>query len=360
MDLSAPRWARFALALAIGALGGALANWLNLPLAWMIGSMTATTLAAAAGAPLAMPRPLRHVMVAVLGVMLGSGFTPEILPQLSEWGVSLFVLVIYSAAAAAAGTVYFRRWAGYDRTTAFFAAMPGGLSEMILVGGAMGGDARIISLTHAARILFVVTTLPIAFQILLGYEPAAREALAAGSGLLDGLSLKEGALLLGCGVVGFLVAHLLKLPAAAIIGPMAASAALHLAGISEAKPPDLLVSIAQVVIGTSVGCRFAGVTARVIGRALAFAAGSTVILLAISMVFALLVHGLTRLPLAGLVMAYAPGGLAEMSLIALVLSIETAFVATHHMLRIFLIVVLAPTLFRRLGWQDRAAPNDPP
>ena len=174
MDLSAPRWARFALALTIGALGGLLANWLDVPLAWMIGAMVATTLAASLGVPLDMPRPLRHVMVAVLGVMLGSGFTPEILPQLSEWGVSLVALVIYSAVAGALGMVYFQRCAGYDRTTAFFSAMPGGLSEMILVGGAMGGDARIISLTHASRILLVVTTLPIAFQLLLGYEPAAR------------------------------------------------------------------------------------------------------------------------------------------------------------------------------------------
>ena len=57
-------------------------------------------------------------------------------------------------------------------------------------------------------------------------------------------------------------------------------------------------------------------------------------------------------------MAYAPGGLAEMSLIALVLSIETAFVATHHMLRIMLIVVLAPIAFKRLGWEGRKPPSD--
>ena len=346
MDLSAPRWARFALALAIGSAGGALANWLQVPLAWMLGAMVTTTLAAAMGAPLAMPRPLRHVMVAVLGVMLGSGFTPEILPRLGEWTVSLGALVIYSAAAGIACMVYFQRCAGYDRTTAYFAAMPGGLSEMILAGGAFGGDARIISLTHAARVLFVVTALPLAFQILLGYEPTP--PVAADQDLLQGLTLREGALLLGCGVVGFFAATLLKLPAAAIIGPMILSAALHLAGISEAKPPDLLVAVAQVVIGTSVGCRFADVSARLILRALGFAAGSTVILLATSMVFALLVNAVTGLPLAGLVLAYAPGGLAEMSLIALVLSVETAFVATHHMLRIFLIVVLAPLVFKRL------------
>ena len=37
-----------------------------------------------------------------------------------------------------------------------------------------------------------------------------------------------------------------------------------------------------------------------------------------------------------------------MSLIALSLGIETAFVATHHVLRIGLIVVVAPLVYRRV------------
>ena len=49
-----------------------------------------------------------------------------------------------------------------------------------------------------------------------------------------------------------------------------------------------------------------------------------------------------------IVLAYAPGGLAEMSLIALSLGIETAFVATHHIIRIGLIVVVAPLVFTRI------------
>jgi uncharacterized membrane protein AbrB (regulator of aidB expression) len=46
------------------------------------------------------------------------------------------------------------------------------------------------------------------------------------------------------------------------------------------------------------------------------------------------------------VLAYAPGGFAEMSLIALALSVDSAFVASHHLIRIILVVTLAPLLFR--------------
>jgi membrane AbrB-like protein len=337
------RLAPLLLALAIGSLGGAVANWFGLPLAWMIGAMAATTAAAVAGAPIAMPRGLRSVMVALLGVMLSSGFAPDILERMADWAVSLATLFAYVAVAGAASMLYFQRFAGYDRPTAFFSAMPGGLSEMILVGSELGGDGRIISLVHAARILLVVFSLPFAFQLLLGYEPAARPAVGPA---LDAVSPADVAVLSACGIAGFFGARALRLPAAAVVGPMALSAALHLAGWTEAKPPAELVAVAQVVVGASIGCRFAGVALALIGRTVVLAAGSTVILVAVTLVFALALNGTTGLPIPALMLAFAPGGLAEMSLIALALSLDAAFVATHHVVRIFLIVVLAPVLFR--------------
>ena len=165
-----------ALALALGGLGGAAAAWAQLPLPWMIGAMMAVTAASVGGLPVALPTPLRSVMVVVLGVMLGSSFSPAILDRLGDWAVSLSMLLVYTLAAGAAGTFYFRRIAGYDRVTAYFSGTPGGLTEMVLAGADMGGDARVISMTHAARILMVVLALPFAFQLLADYDPALRPA----------------------------------------------------------------------------------------------------------------------------------------------------------------------------------------
>src|SRR3546814_2398210 len=68
---------------------------------------------------------------------------------------------------------------------------------------------------------------------------------------------------------------------------------------------------------------------------------------------------LTGLPTIGIFLAFAPGGVAEMSLIALALSIDAALVATHHIVRIFLIVVLTPLLFRVLPAQVVGRPGLP-
>jgi membrane AbrB-like protein len=337
------RWLRLAGALALGGLGGALAASAQLPLAWMIGAMLATTAGAMAGLPIAVPPALRSLFVVVLGVMLGSSFTPAILDQLGDWAVSLTALIAYVVMSGAAGTFFFRRFVGYDRVTAYFAAMPGGLSEMVLVGTAMGGDTRIISMTHAARLLLIVLALPFAFQWLLDYDPAARPAFGAAMGELAPGDL---ALLALCGVAGFFGARALKLPAAPVVGPMILSAIVHLAGWTSAPPPAVLVTAAQVVVGAAIGCRFAGVGLGFILRIVTAAAGVTLVLIAITLLVAGVIHAATGLPAEALVLAFAPGGLAEMSLIALALSMDAAFVATHHIVRIFLVVVLAPLVFR--------------
>ena len=332
-------------ALALGTAGGWAADGLGLPLPWMIGAMATTTVAAVLGAPITLPPGLRAIMVATLGVMLGSSFSPAILERLDEWSISLSALAAYTAVAGTVGMIYFQRLAGYDRTTAFFSAMPGGLSEMVVVGGELGGDSRIISLVHSSRLLIVVLCLPFAFQLLVGYEPDARPPVGPALAAMD---LQDLAVLTACGLAGFFGAKALKLPAAAVVGPMVLSVAVHLAGWSEATPPALLVAAAQVVIGTAIGCRFAGVAPGMIFRTIGLAGGGTALLLAVTIGFALGLHAITGLPIPALVLGFAPGGLAEMSLISLALAMDAAFVATHHLVRIFLIVVLAPTLFRAL------------
>lgn len=339
-----------ALALAIGTAGGWAATHLAIPLPWMIGAMIATTTAAVAGVPIMVWTPLRTLFVAVLGVMLGSGFTPEILGQMADWAASLTALTACAAASAAVGTWFFHKVAGYDRATSYFAAMPGGLSEMIVVGEAMGGNTRTISLIHGARVLLVVLTLPFAFQLLMGYDPG--DGAAPGPAFLD-IAPRDLAILAACGLVGYFGARAIRIPAAQITGPMLVSAAVHLTGATDVGPPEEAVAAAQVVIGSVVGSRFAGTRIGEILNTVLWAAAGTAVLLAVTLAFAWVVSRITALDFAVLTLAFAPGGLAEMSLVALALGMEATFVATHHIIRIVLIVVLAPLVFRltRRAWQ---------
>jgi membrane AbrB-like protein len=333
---------RLALALAIGAAGGYLFKLLTLPLPWMLGSMGFVTVATIAGLKTRIPPNFRAVMIAVLGIMLGGQFTPEIVARMGEWILTISALALWMVLAGGSGLVYFRRAAGYDKTTAFFSATPGGLNEMVIVGHAMGGDDRIISLTHASRIVLVVFTIPLWYR-LSGAVPAV--APATGVGLLD-LAWLDVAVLAGCAVAGALGARALRIPASFLVGPMVLSAVVHMAGISGSKPPDAIVAFAQIAIGAAIGGRFSGMALRHMARIAGHAVISAVIMLALTVAFSLALARLTGYPLPAIVLAFAPGGLAEMSLIALALSVDAAFVASHHIARIIMVVTLAPAVFR--------------
>jgi len=331
--------------LALGAVGGWVATQIGLPLPWMIGAMIATTIGSLAGLDLFVHRWVRGPNVAVLGVMLGSAFAPAVVARFGDWIATIAGLVVYVVLVTVILYWYFRRLGRFDRVTAFFAASPGGLNEMVIVGRELGGDDRLIALVHGARVLMVVMAIPFGFMIFEDYRQSARPPL--GGALLD-LPWREALILGACAVAGALGGRAIRLPAAFVIGPMILSALVHLLGWSAAKPPDFLVGLAQVVIGAGVGARFAGVALSTIARVLLLSVGSTAVMVSLTILFAILLRNAADTSIQAVILAYAPGGLAEMSLVALALAIDSAFVASHHVLRIMMIVIVAPTFFRRV------------
>ena len=145
-----------------------------------------------------------------------------------------------------------------------------------------------------------------------------------------------------------MLGHVLRLPARLLIGPILVSAAVHVIGLSRFVPAIEIVTIAQLVLGTSIGCRFAGSSPRENLRILALSLGSTVILLAITLLVAFGTSHVSAYGVVPLLLAYSPGGLAEMSLVALALGIEVAFVAAHHIIRVVFVMAAAGPSFSLL------------
>lgn len=339
-------WRGLLLALAISVAGGLTFNYFDLPLPWMLGAAFFTTVATLSGVPATIPQRLRNAMLIVLGVLLGSSFTAEVLQDADRWLLSLAGILLYVVVVGGAVFLLLRRLAGYDAPTAYFAGTPGGLAEMTLIGGAMGGDERTIALTHALRIVIIVFVVAFGFQLLAGYVPQQRDAQYV---LFADVPPFDLLLLAGCGVLGALGARWLRLPAGTLLGPLILSAAVHLTGLSEVPPPTVLVAAAQVIVGGAIGCRFFGVHLMRLLRTAVVALGCSVLMLAGTLGFSLVLGPLAGLSFAALVLAFAPGGLAEMAVIALALGIDVAFVTTHNIVRVLAILMIAPLVFRLIA-----------
>ena len=214
-------------AIALGALGGALFYALNLPLPWMLGAIVVTLVGTLARWDLTGPEKARPYVVAVIGVMLGSGFKPGTFANLGQWAVSLLGLVLCVAFAAFLVQEYLHRIGGLSRVTAFFSAMPGGVVEMVEIGRAEGGDEKAIILAHVWRIILVIAAIAFWFRLVLGFQvDGMMPQSQTPTGPVDLL------ILAACAVLGSAIGLGLKLPAPTFIGPMVLSAAAHMTGLT--------------------------------------------------------------------------------------------------------------------------------
>lgn len=347
-------YARMALAATIGLAGALLFLWLKLPLPWMLGPLVACLIASLLTLPVAAPGVVRAPMMMVVGVLLGSGFTPALIQGMTGWIPSLLGLVLFVLVAALACVTYFRKVAKFDLATAYFAGMPGGIIEMVLLGGARGGDTRVIALIHSSRILLIVLSLPIVLYLATGETITGGRSL--GTSILH-TAWTDEVWIIGTAIVGAALGSLLRLPSPLLMGPMVASAAIHLTGISDYRPPWEIVALAQLILGVNLGCRFVGSEPREILRILRLALGSTMILVSLTVTFALGVSQLIGQPMVDLLLAYSPGGLTETSIIALSLHVEVAFVACHHVVRVFLVMASAGMLFRFVDHRKAKPPG---
>lgn len=334
---------RTALALLIGLAGGVIAYAIGLPLPWMLGPMIANVAAAMLRAPVKGPAGLRHIVVPVIGVLLGSGVTADMFGLISTWVLTLVLLPPFLLAAAGVSFVIYRRIGGYDPVTAYYAAMPGGLNEMILLGGEAGGSERQIALAHAARVMIVITFVALYFGLVLGVSAGGSDG-ANWTGF-GALTLRDYAVLGLCAVAGAWLGKIARLPAAPVFGPMILSGIAHYTALVTVPPPSLFVIAAQVTIGTVIGTRFVGAKLADLGRELGLAALSSGIMLIVALGFAEVIVLAGGMPLAQAFLAYAPGGLTEMSLLTLAMGQDATYVSVIHVIRITLVIAVAPLVF---------------
>jgi membrane AbrB-like protein len=342
-----PPLARIAAGLILGTLGGGLFYALSLPLPWMLGALFFTLVAAVAGLPVLAPTRLRPAIVAIIGVLLGSSFTPGVLGQVGAAAVTLGILCVYLLAVAAVIVPFYRFVGRMDWTTAYFAGMPGGLTEMIEFGEARGANVPAIVLAHALRIVVTIALMAILFRVILGHQVGAAP-VAAG----PALTATDALILAASALVGSWLGTVLRLPAPTFLGPMILSAAAHMSALTASAPPPVLVIAAQVILGTILGCRFLGIPLAMLGRAGLLSLGATLLTLVLALVAGLAMQAWAGVAVDQALLALAPGGLTEMGLIALAIHADVAFVALHHVARILFVLVLAPLAARFL-------PKDP-
>ena len=341
-------WINPLVSLTLCAAAAAAFAWLRVPLPWMLGPLTVMALGNFSGAALRAPRGGRACGQIVIGTALGLYFTPVVAREvLSYWHLLILAGVFAIALGAAAGWIL-SRVAGIDRTTAFFASVAGGAAEMTLLGERYGARPDRVALGQSLRILAVVVVVPFAltYSGVHGsdlYQPAVMP--------FDWTRLL---LLLGIATLAGLAVNATGLPNGFMFGPLAVVTALTAGEVNFSSLPSYLSNGAQVLLGCSLGARFQRRSLESTPRFLAGLLVSVVGAMAIAAGFAVALAWVSGLSLPTLILATAPGGIAEMCITAKVLQLGVPLVTAAHVTRVVVLITTTGPTYRAVqAWRAR-------
>jgi uncharacterized protein len=331
--------------LLIAAVGGVLFNAAGFPAGWLAGSMVFAGAAALIGRPIFVPSLLARTFYVIVGISIGGVVTPQTLVGMAKWPVSIILVCIAMACVTAGTSRYLRGVHGWDAQTALFAAIPGGLSQVMVMAAERDVDLRAVAIVQTMRVVILAVCVPAGLG-LFGLAGPAR--LPAGAMAIADAPFDLVVLVLTSAIVGVSLLRL-GFPGGLIFGPMLVSAVLHGGNFVHVNLPAWLANAAMVGIGAVTGSRFVNTSARLLGSYIGAALGSFALSIVIAAAFALAATGLMSTSVSDLIVAYAPGAVDAMMILALALHLDPVFVGAHHLARVFVVTVSLPLLVR---WID--------
>lgn len=335
-----------AIGLAIGTAGGLLCWALHIPAPWLAGSMVFGIVAIFSGVRLGMPDWLRALSFIFLGIQTGTSVSWDTVDRAVHWPISIAFLGLTVVAVTWVCTLYYVKRSKWDKATALFASLPGALSLVLLLASGTRADMRRVTIAQCIRLFFLVAALP---SVIVWLSPP--EQVMGGPGVIG--SLWEIALVVVVSTAAGYALEWVKVPAGLMLGPMLASAALELSGLIHGAAPNAVLIPANIVLGVMIASRFANFSLGELLEALKEGFSGFLIALLIAMAGAGIAAWAAGLPFALTLLAFSPGGLDAMTIMAFALDMDPAYVGAHQMARYIGLALLMPAVtayvLKRMG-----------
>ncbi len=331
------------LTLCFAALGGAAFDFYDLPAGWLAGALVAVSTLALSGLPVYVPDLLRRIVFVVLGISLGAAITPETVAGIRTWPITLALLALSLPVTMGAVMLYLHYVSKWNYRETLYASAPGALSAVLAMASDAKVDVRMVAFVQTVRVFLLIAALP---GMLLAAGLSASVGAIPPSAGIHAATLGDTLIMVGTGIASALLAERLRVPGGLLIGPMLVNGILHGTGYVQGNIPAFLLIGSFVVLGAFTGARFAGTTAAMIKKLLVDSIGAFIVALLVCVAFALLAAWLAGENVAKTIVAFAPGGLEAMTILAFMIGLDPAFVGAHHLARFLLIATLLPFVAR--------------
>ena len=331
----------FALVILLSVPSAIIAEFFNIPLAWFLGPMLITSLASLMGLKIKMPRLILSSILILLGLYIGNYIDKSLFAQMHQWIWTSLIMLIYIILSVLIVSKYLEKFSKYGKKTSIFSAAPGALGPLMILAEDEKTDLSQVATSHLIRLIIIITVFPL---IVNSFYDTKEVEIA--HEVIKNQNLYDLLILIILSIILIFFFDKLKIPAALLSGTLFASGALQISEIATYQISPDIIDYCLLILGASVGCRFADKTFSEISRNALHSFVATFLLVVLGVIAALIAGLIIDKNFFTLLLSYCPGGIYEVAVIAIFFDLDPEFVSFHHIIRLLMILFIVPIMLK--------------
>ena len=334
----------FALVIIVSMPAAIVAGYFNIPLAWFLGPMLITSIISLAGIKIKMPKLVLSTVLVLLGLYIGNYVDKSLFSQIHQWAWTSLIMLAYIIVSVLLVSKYLQKFSGYEKKTSVFSAAPGALGPLLILAEDEESDLSQVATSHLIRLIIIITVFP--FIVNSFYDT---ENIKLAETIVENQNISHLLILIALSIVLIILFDKLRIPAALLSGTLIASGFLQITEIASYKLPPNIIDYCLLILGSSVGCRFADKTFNEIAKNALHSFVATFFLVVLGLLAAFVAGLVIDKNFFTLLLSYCPGGIYEVAVIAIFFDLDPEFVSFHHIIRLLMILFFVPIILKLIA-----------
>ena len=250
-------------------------------------------------------------------------------------------MLVYIVLSVLIVSKYLQVFSKYEKKTSIFSAAPGALGPLMILAEDERSDLSQVATSHLIRLIIIITVFP--FVVNSFYDV---ESIEVAENVLKNQNISHLIILIISSIILIYFFDKFKIPAALLSGTLFASGFLQINGIASYQFSPNIIDYCLLILGASVGCRFANKSFGEISRNALHSFVATFMLVILGLAAAFVASFIIDKNFFTLLLSYCPGGIYEVAVIAIFFDLDPEFVSFHHIIRLLMILFIVPLMLK--------------
>ena len=288
-----------------------------------------------------MPKLVLSSILILLGLYIGNYIDKSLFTQIHQWAWTSLIMLIYIIVSVLIVSKYLQIFSKYERKTSIFSAAPGALGPLMILAEDEKSDLSQVATSHLIRLIIIITVFPLIVNSFYNVDN-----VKVVEEIVKDQNIFHLILLIISSIVLILIFDKFRIPAALLSGTLLASGFLQISEIASYQFSPNIIDYCLLILGASVGCRFADKTFGEIARNALHSFVATFLLVVLGLLAAFAASLIIDKNFFTLLLSYCPGGIYEVAVIAIFFDLDPEFVSFHHIIRLLMILFIVPLILR--------------